>query len=102
MEKSQEFQLLKMLDQGGLTKGQEFNVLKALEGDISADEALRDIYLESLKPSMSFEEMVDSNRVDSETDSEMFDTETGITDSSLRRQLGGAETAGEEELVLKN
>ena len=56
MEKSQEFQLLKMLDQGGLTKGQEFNVLKALEGDISADEALRDIYLESLKPSMSFDE----------------------------------------------
>tara|TARA_R110000824_G_scaffold289015_1_gene477502 strand:- start:43 stop:2907 length:2865 start_codon:yes stop_codon:yes gene_type:complete len=29
-----------------------------------------------------------------------FDTETGIKDSSLRRQLGGAETSGEEELVL--
>ena len=32
--------------------------------------------------------------------SEEFDTETGIKDSSLRRQLGGAETSGEEELVL--
>ena len=35
-------------------------------------------------------------------DSTGFDTTTGITDSSLRRQLGGAETAGEEELVLSN
>ena len=36
---------------------------------------------------------------DSGSESE-FDTETGIKDSSLRRQLGGAETSGEEELVL--
>ena len=31
-----------------------------------------------------------------------FDTETGIKDSSLRRQLGGAENSSEEELVLGN
>ena len=102
MDKSQELQLLKLLDSGGLNKSQEFNVLKALEGDISADEAMRDVYLESLKPSLSFDELVDSKRTDKSSDSEMFDTETGITDSSLRRQLGGAENAGEEELVLKN
>ena len=102
MDKSQELQLLKLLDSGGLNKSQEFNVLKALEGDISADEAMRDVYLESLKPSLSFDELVDSKRTDKSSDSEMFDTETGITDSSLRRQLGGAESAGEEELVLKN
>ena len=102
MDKSQELQLLKLLDSGGLNKSQEFNVLKALEGDISADEAMRDVYLESLKPSLSFDELVNSKRTDKSSDSEMFDTETGITDSSLRRQLGGAETAGEEELVLGN
>jgi len=36
---------------------------------------------------------------DSGSDNE-FDTKTGIKDSSLRRQLAGAETSGEEELVL--
>jgi len=102
MDKSQELQFLKMLDQGGLNKRQELQVLQALDGDTSADEAMKTIYLESLKPSQSFEEMVGSNQTDKSADSEMFDTETGITDSSLRRQLGGAETAGEEELVLGN
>mgnify|MGYP003120825281 FL=1 len=100
MDKRQELTFLRMLDQGGLNKSQELNVLKALDGDISGDEAMKSIYLESLKPSTSFEEMVGSNRVESGPDSETFDTETGIKDSSLRRQLGGAETAGEEELVL--
>ena len=102
MDKRQELTFLRMLDQGGLTKGQELNILRALDGDISGDEAMRDVYLSSLKPSQSFEEMVASNQTDKSSDSEMFDTETGITDSSLRRQLGGAETSGEQELVLGN
>ena len=38
----------------------------------------------------------------SKKSNEQFDTTTGITDSSLRRQLGGAETSGEEERVLGN
>jgi len=42
------------------------------------------------------------SEISSEGPSQFVDTETGITDSSLRRQLGGAETAGEEELVLGN
>ncbi len=34
------------------------------------------------------------------SDSNQFDTETGIKDSALRRQLSGAETSKEEENVL--
>jgi hypothetical protein len=100
MDKRQELDFLKMLEQGGLNKRQELKVLQALEGDISGDQAMKSIYLESLKPSNSFEEMVDSKRVKSGPDSKMFDTETGITNNKLRRQLAGAETSGEEEKVL--
>jgi len=102
MDKRQELTFLRMLDQGGLTKGQELNILRALDGDISGDEAMRDVYLSSLKPNKSFDEMIASNQTDKSSDSDMFDTTTGITDSSLRRQLGGAETSGEEENILSN
>jgi len=100
MDKQQELTFLRMLDQGGLNKRQELNILKALDGKISGDDAMKSLYFESLKPAQSFEEMVDSNRVDPEVDSNQFDTETGIKDSALRRQLSGAETSKEEENVL--
>ena len=100
MDKQQELTFLRMLDQGGLNKRQELNILKALDGKISGDDAMKSLYFESLKPAQSFEEMVDSNKVDSKVDSNQFDTETGIKDSALRRQLSGAETSKEEENVL--
>lgn len=100
MDKQQELTFLRMLDQGGLNKRQELNILKALDGKISGDDAMKSLYFESLKPAQSFEEMVDSNRVESQSDSNQFDTETGIKDSALRRQLSGAENSKEEENVL--
>ena len=100
MNKQQELTFLRMLDQGNLSKSQELNILKALDGDISGDDAMKALYFESVKPSQSFEEMVDSNRLESQSDSNQFDTETGIKDSALRRQLSGAETSKEEENVL--
>ena len=89
-----------MLDQGNLSKSQELNILKALDGDISGDDAMKALYFESVKPSQSFEEMVDSNRVESQSDSNQFDTETGIKNSALRRQLSGAENSKEEEKLF--
>jgi len=101
MDKAQELQLRKMLSQGGLSPQQELAARRAISGSISGDEAFNTMYLQSLRPSKSFDEMIaDATIGGAGVEEAEFDTETGIKNNRLRRQLAGAETEKEEENVL--
>lgn len=101
MDKAQELQLRKMLSQGGLSPQQELAARRAISGSISGDDALKTMYLQSLRPSKSFDEMIaDATIGGAGVEEAEFDTETGIKNNRLRRQLAGAETEKEEENVL--
>ena len=101
MDKAQELQLRKMLSQGGLSPQQELAARRAIAGSISGDEAFKSMYLKSLRPSKSFDEMIaDATIGGGEAEEAKFNTKTGIKNNRLRRQLAGSETEKEEENVL--